>query len=138
MLIDIRVGGECALGRLAVHGWDGTVGSCEVLIRPEDLRVEPALADADDTAAGAGAVIGSVRGLSFFGADALAHVALPGLSEYVSVRVPGNARLQPGDRVSLVVTRPVSTYPDSGATEQPPSDVDDEPNPGPDADRGAA
>jgi iron(III) transport system ATP-binding protein len=108
---------ECALGRLAVHAWDGTTGACEVLIRPEDLRAEPALADPNATAAGsgtgvgAGAVVGSVRGLSYFGADALAHVALPGLSEYVSVRVPGNARLQPGDQVSLVVTRPVSTYP---------------------------
>ena len=81
---------------------------------------------------------GTVRGLSFFGADALVHVALPGTTEHLSVRVPGNTDLQPGDPVSLVVTRPVSTYPGSGVAEPSAADADAGRPPGPGADRGAA
>lgn len=124
---------ECALGRLALHEWDGCVGSCDVLIRPEDLIVEPA-----GSVAGAGITVGSVRGMSYFGADALVHVALPGSPEYVAVRVPGHELLQPGDSVSLAVIRPVSTYPSGRAPEPGTPDVDAGSKTDPGANRGAA
>lgn len=98
---------ECALGRLPLNGWDGRIGDCFVLLRPEDLSVSPVVdADRPDDV-----VVGSIRGCSYFGAEALAYVAVPGGTEPVAVRVPGHRRLEPGDRVALSVRRAVCTYP---------------------------
>ena len=124
---------ECSLGHLHVREWDGCIGSCDVLVRPEDLLIE-----ATGSATSAGATVGSVRGVSFFGAEALVHVALPGVEEYVAVRVPGHSVLEPGDPVSLTVTRPVSTYPCGQPSEPDSADADADPPPDPGANRGTA
>lgn len=100
----------CALGRLKVAGWDGTAGPCDVLVRPEHIRL--------DTVSGQpspATLIGTVCSRLFFGHDALIRVAVPGIAQPVPVRIPGPQRThQVGDRVELLVTDPVSVYAPTG------------------------
>lgn len=97
---------ECDLGSLEIRSWDGHVGPCEVLIRPEDLVIET-----DTSSAAAGSPACTVCGMSFFGAEALVRVALPGLAQELAVRVPGHTDLRSGDPVAIRVAGPVNTYP---------------------------
>ena len=92
----------CALGRLEVGHWHGDEGDCEVLIRPEQISVGPA----DDAA-----VLGIVRSQSYFGHDALMRLGVPGLTQPISVRIPGGTVYRVGDHAALEVTQAVSTYP---------------------------
>ena len=101
---DARV--ECNLGQLEIRSWDGHVGPCEVLLRPEDVVI-----DSDVSHAVAGSAVGTVCGMSFFGAEALVRVELPGLGEELAGRVPGTSHLRPGDQVAVRVAGPVNTYP---------------------------
>lgn len=94
----------CALGRLQVGHWHGGLGGCEVLIRPEHIRVRDWAGPSDPR------VTGTVTGRSYFGHDTLMRLAVPAVAHPVSVRVPGRAQFRAGDRVVLEVTRPVCTY----------------------------
>lgn len=99
---------ECALGRLPVRLPCDHLGSCEVLIRPEDLVIESCSSDSTDDVP-----VGVVSGTSYFGSDALVHVVLSGSGQELAVRVAGHKRHEPGDRVTLGVIRPVGIYPSS-------------------------
>lgn len=104
----------CALGRLAARPRPDLIGACRVLVRPEDLEVTPATpgtAQSDATAV--------VSGMSFFGAEALLHVTLEATRDPLAVRVPGHARHEDGDLVTLRMTRPVCCYPPGGHADQP-------------------
>jgi iron(III) transport system ATP-binding protein len=96
----------CALGRLEVGHWHGAEGACDVLIRPEQIDVHAA-----DDAARRPAVLGTVESQSYFGHDALMRLGVPGVQQWISVRVPGGEAYKVGDQAALQVTQPVSTYP---------------------------
>lgn len=96
----------CALGRLPVGTFHGGVGRCRVLIRPEQISVDPAR-----THAGPAGTVGTVCARSYFGHDALVRIEIAGLAEPVAVRVPGQQGVHLGDRVRVSVTEPVATFP---------------------------
>ncbi|OFE18961.1 sugar ABC transporter [Humibacillus sp. DSM 29435] len=125
---------DCVLGRLAVAaetGADRLPGrtDCDVLVRPEQLRVQrldgpveappwspgrtgSASAPAATSTAGATA---SVVAQSFYGHDALVRVRLDDGTQ-LAVRVPGSVRFGVGDRVRVQVDTPVWTYAGSAST----------------------
>jgi iron(III) transport system ATP-binding protein len=96
----------CALGRLKVGRWHGQDGACQVLIRPEQIELEPV----DTAGKPAQAAIGTIRSQSYFGHDALMHLSAPGISDSISVRVSGRRSFKVGDSAALRVTQGVSTY----------------------------
>ncbi|HEU5144348.1 MAG TPA: ABC transporter ATP-binding protein [Dermatophilaceae bacterium] len=86
----------CALGDLPVPGVTGT-GACEVLIRPEQLR----LADPNPEAC-----VAEVTKAAFYGHDALVELRLddlPGRAMMLSARTFGEAAPSVGSRVSVTV-----------------------------------
>lgn len=98
---DARV--SCVFGDLPVASWHGQPGLCDVLIRPENIRVLPA----------GGAhpgLTGTILQHTFYGHDGVLRVQVPELSEEISVRVLGDHGYDVGSQVRLVVDRPVSTY----------------------------
>lgn len=97
---------DTPLGRLPVASWHGHDGPCQVLLRPEQLTVEPA-AGSPSTCA----VLGVVLGTSYFGADAQHNVRLQDSDLELTVRTPGQHRLGQGDLVLVSTTQPVCTYP---------------------------
>jgi iron(III) transport system ATP-binding protein len=101
---DIRAGAEvsCVFGVLPVADAHGSQGRCDVLIRPENLRVRAR------TEPG---VPGIVRDQTFYGHDGLLHVDVPELGRQVRVRVIGDHPYRVGDEVHLVAEHPVCTYP---------------------------
>ena len=125
---------DCVLGRLAVtaeSGADRLPGrtDCDVLVRPEQLRVRrldgpvvappgsvgnTSLARAPATTSTAGATA-SVVAQSFYGHDALVRVRLDDGTQ-LAVRVPGSVRFGVGDRVQVQVDTPVWTYAGSAST----------------------
>ena len=125
---------DCVLGRLAVtaeSGADRLPGrtDCDVLVRPEQLRVRrldgpvvappgsvgnTGLARAPATTSTAGATA-SVVAQSFYGHDALVRVRLDDGTQ-LAVRVPGSVRFGVGDRVQVQVDTPVWTYAGSAST----------------------
>jgi iron(III) transport system ATP-binding protein len=96
----------CALGRLEVGRWHGQDGVCQVLIRPEQIELDPV----DAARQASGTVIGTITSQSYFGHDALMHLSAPGVSDSISVRVSGRRDFRVGDRAELRVTQRVSTY----------------------------
>ncbi|HEU4567304.1 MAG TPA: ABC transporter ATP-binding protein [Marmoricola sp.] len=94
---------ECIFGRLPIGSWHGGSGSCRVLIRPEDIRVDEAEAPEDRRTC-------TVTGCSFYGHDALLRVQVPDLPDHVQVRVIGSKPYPTGAPVRLSVVHPVSTY----------------------------
>ncbi len=125
---------DCVLGRLAVtaeSGADRLPGrtDCDVLVRPEQLRVRrldgpvvappgspgnTGFARAPATTSTAGATA-SVVAQSFYGHDALVRVRLDDGTQ-LAVRVPGSVRFGVGDRVQVQVDTPVWTYAGSAST----------------------
>lgn len=93
---------HCALGELPVRRWHGEYGRCQVLIRPEDISVEPAATDGSS---------GVVVGHDFYGHDELLKVDVPGHPGPVSVRVFGQHPHRYGQSVSLRVCDGVCTFP---------------------------
>jgi iron(III) transport system ATP-binding protein len=101
---------DCLLGRLPVASWHGEDGPCLVLIRPEDLALEP-LGEGRPPGPGPSPASGVVTGATFLGPDAVVHVSLEPSQEAVTARVPGRQVHPVGERVGLRATRPVCTYP---------------------------
>lgn len=99
---------RCALGDLSLRSWHGEYGRCQVLIRPEDIAVEPAGAAANPEASeGTGVVVDH----DFYGHDELLKVELSGQSCPVSVRVFGQHPYRCGESVALWVNEGVCTFP---------------------------
>jgi iron(III) transport system ATP-binding protein len=105
---DARGGGvACGLGTLRVRG-EAVEGPVQVMIRPEQIRVERA-------AAGHG-VVARVVGKSFYGAETVLRLELSdGSGTVVLARTFDGAGAAAGDEVSLVVDGPVAVYrPEAG------------------------
>jgi iron(III) transport system ATP-binding protein len=100
---------SCAFGMLPVSDWHGDCGSCQVMIRPENIRVTPAGSERTTGGQRPG-LAGSVVDLTFYGHDGILRVRVPGLADDVLVRVVGDQQFRRGDQVDLVVERGVSTY----------------------------
>jgi len=94
----------CTLGRLplAQPGADGPV---EVMVRPEQIRLEPG--------ARVGAVKAKVLAVTYFGHDASVQMSLEADMMIVRVRVAGHMAPQPGTEASLSVEGVVMAYPGS-------------------------
>jgi iron(III) transport system ATP-binding protein len=72
-------------------------GSCQVMLRPEQLQIKLAAGDADTAA--------RVLEVQYLGHDALAHLRLDEASAPVLLaRIPGELRLEPGQAVWIEVT----------------------------------
>ncbi len=97
---DARV--ACAFGDLAVACANGCRGLCDVLIRPENIRVDES---------GAAGLVGTIADQTFYGHDGMLRVDVPALGAQVPVRVLGDHPHRVGDEVRLVVDRAVCTYP---------------------------
>jgi iron(III) transport system ATP-binding protein len=90
----------CVLGTLAVRG-EGTEGTVQVMVRPEQIRLSPN-----------GGVAARVVGHSFYGAETELHLELLDSSATpVSARTFDDGGIQIGDRTSIVVDGPVAVYP---------------------------
>ncbi len=100
---------SCAFGTLPVSSWHGKTGTCEVLIRPENIHISPAATRGVPGSAFEG-LFGTVQGQTFYGHDGVVRVTVPELAEQVSVRVMGDRSFAVGDPVQLVVDRGVCTY----------------------------
>lgn len=94
---------SCVFGDLPVASWHGQSGACEVLIRPENIRV------LSPDVPGPG-LTGTILDQTFYGHDGILRVGVPELRENISVRVLGDHGYTVGSRVRLVVDRPVSVY----------------------------
>jgi iron(III) transport system ATP-binding protein len=92
----------CAFGDLAVACANGCRGLCDVLIRPENIRVS------DEAGPG---LTGTIADQTFYGHDGMLRVHVPALDAEVPVRVLGDHPHRVGDEVRLVVDRAVCTYP---------------------------
>jgi len=93
----------CTFGTLHVRG-EAVMGPVDVMIRPEQIRVER-------TAVGAG-VAARVVGLSFYGAETIVHLELAeGPRTAVNARTFDGAGAAAGEEVRLLVNGPVVTYP---------------------------
>lgn len=101
---------SCAFGTLPVASWHGKTGKCEVLIRPENILIDPAFSTRQVGTAQQG-LTGTVLGQTFYGHDGVIRVNVPELAEHVSVRIMGDRAFAVGDQVQLHVERAVSTYP---------------------------
>ncbi len=95
---------SCVFGTLPVASWHGQAGLCDVLIRPENIRVLPA----EDTSRPG--LVGTIREHTFYGHDGVLRIDVPELAEQISVRVLGDHEYDVGNQVRLVVDRPVTTY----------------------------
>lgn len=100
---------SCAFGTLKVSSWHGGPGRCDVLIRPENIRISAV--DAPRSRADDGhSLVGVVLGREFYGHDGVLKVKVPEIEEQVPVRVMGDHSFGLGERVRLCIDRPVSTY----------------------------
>ena len=98
---------RCALGTLPARGLDGFSGECEVMVRPEQLRLA-------EPQSGGGACVGEVTKAAFYGHDALVELRIdtgsaapmtisartfggtvPGVGTKVSVTVDGEPHVLP-------------------------------------------
>lgn len=102
---------SCAFGNLPVSVWHGRTGRCDVLIRPENIRVSLLSSIENNYAAeNQSGVIGTIRDRTFYGHDSLLCVDVPELSRTVPVRIIGDRNYAIGDQVLLEVENPVCTY----------------------------
>jgi len=92
----------CVLGTLRVRG-EGVEGPVEVMIRPEQIRVQ--------AVAGGPGVAARVVGQSFYGAETVLRLELVDDADTaVTARTFDGESVQPGDEVRLVVDGPVVVY----------------------------
>ncbi len=89
---------DCALGRLELAR-PAPDGPAEVMIRPEQIRIEPEGAAA------------RVLAVTYYGHDASVSLALEPGGEPVTARVAGHLAPREGVRVSLKVEGPAMAYP---------------------------
>jgi iron(III) transport system ATP-binding protein len=100
---------SCAFGTLKVSSWHGCAGKCDVLIRPENIRISAA--DAPTSQADRDrSLVGVVLAHEFYGHDGVLKVKVPEIAEQVPVRVMGDHSFGLGEQVRLSIDRPVSTY----------------------------
>lgn len=93
----------CSLGTLRVHG-EPLEGPVQVMVRPEQIRVDPA-------AAGRG-IAARVVGTSFYGPETVLRLELADGSETsVTATTFDGAGAETGDEVRLAVDGPVAVYP---------------------------
>jgi iron(III) transport system ATP-binding protein len=92
----------CALGRLALAR-PGADGPVEVMVRPEQIRLEPV--------ARIGAVKAKVLAIAYFGHDASVQMSLEADTMPVTVRVAGHVAPRPGTEAWLSVEGVVMAYP---------------------------
>ncbi|HEY1777877.1 MAG TPA: ABC transporter ATP-binding protein [Solirubrobacteraceae bacterium] len=93
----------CPLGTLRVRG-EAVIGPVQVMIRPEQIRVQ--------RASGGSGVAATIVGLSFYGSDTVVHLELAGAPGHpVTARTFDGAGDKAGDEVRLLVEGPVMTYP---------------------------
>jgi iron(III) transport system ATP-binding protein len=98
----------CTFGTLGVRG-EAIAGPVQVMIRPEQIRVEQA--------AGGGGVAARIVGRSFYGAETVLHLVLAeGPGTAVNARTFDGAGAKTGDEVRLAVDGPVVTYPATPTT----------------------
>ena len=95
---------DCALGRLALAR-PGADGPVEVMVRPEQIRLEPV--------ARIGAVKAKVLAITYFGHDASVEMSLEADTMPVTVRVAGHMAPRPGTEAWLSVEGVVMAYPRS-------------------------
>ncbi|MCA3749048.1 MAG: ABC transporter ATP-binding protein [Rubrobacter sp.] len=88
---------SCALGEVPLRG--EASGEVELMLRPEQLSVEP-------SPAGRAVVLER----EFYGHDQLVRLRLPG-GEGLEARLPGSRRLKPGERVLVRVLSPAVAFP---------------------------
>jgi iron(III) transport system ATP-binding protein len=92
----------CTLGTLRVRG-AAVEGPVQVMIRPEQIRV--------DRAAAGGGVAARVVGQSFYGPETVLRLELvDGSRTVVTARTFDGVGAEPGDEVRLVVDGPVTVY----------------------------
>ncbi|HET8615288.1 MAG TPA: ABC transporter ATP-binding protein [Actinomycetales bacterium] len=99
----------CALGVLSVPGGDGFTGACDVLLRPEQLR----LSEPGETGT-VGACIGEVVKAQYFGHDALVQLRIAGAPDapvVVAARTFGATVPTVGSRVAVSVDGPPHLLP---------------------------
>jgi iron(III) transport system ATP-binding protein len=103
---------DCALGRLELAR-PAPDGPAEVMIRPEQIRIEP-----DGAPDGAPA---RVLAVTYYGHDASVSLALEAGGEPVTARVAGHLARREGVRVSLKVDGPAMAYPRAAPPAREPS-----------------
>jgi iron(III) transport system ATP-binding protein len=99
----------CALGTFPVRDGDGDAGRCEVLVRPEQLRLGEPTASA--------ACVADVTKVAYFGHDALVELrisAVTGSPTHVAARTPGVAVPAVGSRVSVTLDGKPHVLPATG------------------------
>jgi iron(III) transport system ATP-binding protein len=94
---------------LRVPGQDG---AATVMVRPEQLAVQPA-SDGEF----------EVRAVHYFGHDHVVELAWPAVGLTLHARVPGDVVCRPGDRVHVQVQGPVVAFPASGSAEGLPEET---------------
>jgi iron(III) transport system ATP-binding protein len=108
---------QCALGSLAARNPCGLAGRCEVLIRPEQVRLS-----ADGAAEGSVLGAAEVTKASYFGHDALVELRLldPNASpSTISARTFGSNVPAVGSRVTVSVEGESQVFPWSDGDSQP-------------------
>jgi iron(III) transport system ATP-binding protein len=99
----------CALGTLPVRG-ETVEGPVQVMIRPEQIRVDRAVAG--------GGVAARVVGQSFYGPETVLRLELAdGSGTAVSARTSNGTGAEPGAEVRLVVDGPVAVYRPASVTQ---------------------
>jgi len=99
---------SCPFGELPIASWHGEGGPCNVLIRPENVRVNEADTVANQVNAG---LVGTIVGQEYYGHDSVIKVNVPQLNEPIPVRVFGEQTFGLQDTVRLAVDSAVCTYP---------------------------
>lgn len=106
----------CALGVLSAPGANGFTGACEVLLRPEQLRLAE---QGEPTDAAVGACIGEVIKAQYFGHDALVQLRIGGPTDVpvvVAARTFGATVPAVGSRVLVSVDGPPHLLPSTSAS----------------------
>ncbi len=120
---------HCALGNLAARNPCGVAGRCEVLIRPEQVRLTVdsggGLAVSGSLAGGDGSLrqgVAEVTKASYFGHDALVELRLldpDAATPMICARTFGSAVPAVGTRVTVTVEGESQVFPWSGGEAQP-------------------
>ena len=97
---------SCALGRLPLAR-PTPEGPADVMLRPEQILIVAASNNGDAPRA-------RVVGVEFYGREALARLALDGLTDIISCRLPGHRAPRAGEDVRLSVDGAVMAYARTG------------------------
>jgi iron(III) transport system ATP-binding protein len=96
-----------SLGDVRIRGrMPSREGSVIAVLRPEQLVVVDPRPVGGSLAPGG---LGTVHGITYHGHDSLVHVTLNS-GEEISVRVPGESLVAPGENVRVIPTGPASVY----------------------------